>query len=147
MKSERGITLTALVIYIGVATIVISMVAMVSSFFFSNIKLIKEQERYAIEFNKFNMFFINDIKSNQKAQVSSTQIILEDGTTYSYSANEKAIYRGETKIAKQIEEAHFSQKTYQVPNTKTTKILINVQMKIGKEKQFEKTIEYVLKYW
>ena len=55
MKSESGITLTSLVIYIIVATIVIGTMGMVSSFFFSNVNLIKDQDQYAIEFNKFNI--------------------------------------------------------------------------------------------
>ena len=62
MKSEKGITLTSLVIYIIVATIVISIMALVSSFFFSNMSIVTVQDQYAVEFNKFNMFFINDIK-------------------------------------------------------------------------------------
>lgn len=147
MKSNKGITLTSLVIYIMVATIVISMIAMVSSFFFSNMNLVKDQDQYAVEFNKFNMFFINDIKNNTKAQVQANKIILEDETTYEYKQDEKKIYRNNVEIAKQINSANFTASTYAVPNTLTTKNLITVQMSIGENTNFSKTIEYVLKYW
>lgn len=147
MKSNKGITLTSLVIYIMVATIVISMIAMVSSFFFSNMNLVKDQDQYAVEFNKFNMFFINDIKNNTKAQVQANKIILEDETTYEYKQDEKKIYRNNVEIAKQINSANFTASTYAVPNTSTTKNLITVQMSIGENTNFSKTIEYVLKYW
>lgn len=147
MKSEKGITLTALVIYVVVATIVISIMAVISSFFFSNMTLVNGQEQYALEFNKFNMFFINDVKNNKKAQIQTGRIVFEDGTIYEYRASEKAIYRNNTKIAKEIEQLKFVENTYQVPNTNTTKNLVNVQMTMGKDNKFSKTIEYVFKYW
>ncbi len=145
MKSENGITLTSLVIYIVVATIVIGTMAIVSSFFFSNMNLIRDQDQYAVEFNKFNMFFINDVKSNKTAQIQANQIIFEDGTTYQYSAENKSIYRNNVEVAKQVESLNFTTENYQVENT--TKILINVEMSIGERENFNKTVQYVLKYW
>ena len=144
MKSENGITLTSLVIYIVVATIVIGTMAIVSSFFFSNMNLIKDQDQYAVEFNKFNMFFINDVKNNKTAQIQANQIIFEDGTTYQYSAENKSIYRNNVEVAKQVESLNFTTENYQVENT--TKILINVEMSIGERENFNKTVQYVLKY-
>lgn len=145
MKAEKGITLISLVIYIVLATIVIGIMATVSSYFFSNINLIKNQDQYALEFNKFNMFFINDIKSNKTATIEETKIVFEDGTTYTYNQTEKTIYRNTTKIANEIQQIQFSKDIYQVNNT--AKTLVNVHMSIGKNKNFDKTIEYVLKYW
>lgn len=145
MKSENGITLTSLVIYIVVATIVIGTMAIVSSFFFSNMNLIKDQDQYAVEFNKFNMFFVNDVKNNKTAQVQANQIVFEDGTTYQYSAENKSIYRNNVEVAKQVESLNFTTENYQVENT--TKILINVEMSIGERENFNKTVQYVLKYW
>lgn len=153
MKSQSGITLTALVIYVIVATIIIATMAVISSFFFSNMSLIKSQDQYAVEFNKFNMFFINDVKENHTAQVESSKIVFEDGTTYQYIAQEQAVYRNDVKIARKLQELTFTANTYLVPNTTTTKNLINVSMKIKKNNKaesseaFQKTIEYVLKYW
>lgn len=145
MKSEKGITLTSLVVYIVVATIVIGTMAIVSSFFFSNMDLIKNQDQYAIEFNKFNMFFINDVKSNKTAQVQTNQIIFADGTTYQYSQTDQKIYRNNVEIAKQVQALSFTTENYQVENT--TKILINVQMSIGEVENFNKEVQYILKYW
>ena len=100
MKSEKGITLTSLVVYVVVATVVISIMAVISSFFFSNMTLINGQEQYALEFNKFNMFFINDVKNNKNAQIDTGRVVFEDGTIYEYRASEKAIYSNNIKIAK-----------------------------------------------
>ena len=147
MKSEKGITLTSLVIYIMVATIVIATMAIVSTFYISNINLVRDQDKYAVEFNKFNMFFVNDVKNNKTAQVQTHKITFEDGTIYEYRAEDKSVYRNGTKVAELVQELTFTADTYQVENTSTVKNLIRVSMNIGKRENFQKEIEYVLKYW
>lgn len=147
MKSEKGITLTSLVIYVIVATIVIGIIAMFSSFFFSNMNLIADQDYYATEFNKFNMFFIEDVKSNRIAIIdeNNTRITLEDGTVYRYSNEDKSIYRNDVKITEKVEVAEFTSNEIKVENT--IKQTITVNMTIGKNKKYSKEIEYTLRYW
>ena len=144
MKSEQGVTLTSLVIYIAVATVLISTMAVMSSHFFANIQLVKNQSDYVVEYNKFNMFFIQDVKANKAASIIGTTIVFEDGTKYEYK--DESIYRNEKKIAKNIRTASFEPATYTVNNV--TKNLIKVKLNLGVEKKsYQKQIEYVLKYW
>lgn len=149
MKSQKGITLTSLVIYIVVATIVIGTMAMVSSLFFSNINLIKNEDKYAPEFNKFNMFFIEDCKNNKTAEIDAEnkKITFEDQTIYVYNSAEKAIYRNDKKITENVQAIEISTTTLNVENTTTSKQLITVKMTIGTDKSLSQEIEYVLKYW
>ena len=84
MKKQEGITLISLVAYIAVAMIVIGVMAVVSSYFYKNIDWVKDREKHAQEFNKFNMFFIGDVKANKDATVSGAQIEFADGTIYRY---------------------------------------------------------------
>lgn len=144
MKSEQGVTLTSLVIYIAAATVLISTMAVMSSHFFANIQLVKNQSDYVVEYNKFNMFFIQDVKANKAASIIGTTIVFEDGTKYEYK--DESIYRNDKKIAKNIRTASFEPATYTVNNV--TKNLIKVNLNIGVEKKsYQKQIEYVLKYW
>ena len=146
MKAEKGITLTSLVIYVLVATLLIGMTAMISSFFFSNMNLIKDMDKYAPEFNKFSMFFLEDVKKNSSAEVTGgNQVTFADGTIYVYNSSKKAIYRNDTKITEKVEGVVFSSSTEQVSNT--TKQIINVKMIVGGEQNSPNGIEYVLKYW
>jgi len=145
MRQNRGITLISLVMYIIIATIVLGTMAIVSSEFFSNMSIIKDNEKYAVEFNKFNMLFVRDVKNNKTAQVEDNKIIFEDGTIYLYDKNKKTIYRNEEKLANSVETATFLSDTYLVNNI--TKNTIKVNLNIGRSQQYQKEIEYVLKYW
>lgn len=167
MKNEKGVTLLALVIYILVATIVISIIAFMSSNFFRNVKIIENQDKYAVEFNKFNMFFINDVKSSKEAKVETNKITFSNGSVYELKGTD--IYRDGVIIASQIQSAEFETDTYEVPDTNVietgkpaVKNLIRVHLTIGKNfsegtiaeeadrkayERLNKTIEYVLKYW
>ena len=145
MKSEKGITLTSVVVYVLIATALISSTALLSSFFFTNMSLIKEQNQYAPEFNKFSMFFIEDVKNNKSAEVTTTKVTFADGTVYEYKDNEKSVYRNDTKITQQLQFFAFSTSNYVVSNT--TKQIINVKMMIDGVPNSINGIEYVLKYW
>ncbi len=145
MKSERGITLTSLIIYVVITTITVTAIAAFSSFFVSNMNEVKEQEKYAPEFNKFSMFFIGDVKNNKTAEVTTNQVTFEDGTVYQYRQNEKAIYRNSTKITEKVDSFSFSSTEEQVSST--NKRIINVKMSIGGKVNLKSGIDYTLRYW
>lgn len=145
MKSEKGITLTSLVIYVIVATIAISTLSLISTFFFSNMNLIKDQNEHATEFNKFSMFFIEDVKNNRTADVEPKKIIFEDGTVYEYSSG--AIYRNDKKIAEKVEDVDFTTYEYTSENTSTTKQVIKVKLTVAGSVNTQDGVDYVLKYW
>ncbi len=150
MKSEKGITLTSLVIYVIVATIAIGSISLISTSFFSNMNLIKDQNSYAPEFNDFNMFFIQDVKNNKDAKVEESKITFEDGTVYQYSASERAIYRDDKKVTENVGSISFTRaeiKPSEDSKRSTTKITITVTLSIGQDNSFNKSIEYTLKYW
>lgn len=165
MKSERGITLTSLVVYVTVATAIIGCIAMVSTFFMSNMNTIKDQEKYAPEVNYFNMFFIEDVKNNRSAEVTNTTVEFEDGTKYEYKQSENAIYRNSQKIVEEVQAVSFTSPELEKTETIITqddldtpdineekkvviwKQIIKVDLSVGLKKTFHKTVEYTLKYW
>ncbi len=143
MKKERGITLISLIIYIIILILVISMLSIVSDMFFSNTKYITDSGKYIAEFNKFNMYFIEDVKNNKDTyKVTNNEIIFEDGTIYTYKkAPDNGIYRNKVKICKNISFCQFT------TTEEDEKKLIQVKMVVNSSKHFEVSNEYVLKYW
>lgn len=145
MKSEKGVTLTALAIYITVFILIILIMSFVSNYFFENVGQIKDSPKYVSEFNKFSMFFVADAKRNTTLiSCSDTELEFADGTKYIYKDN--AVYRNDEKIAQYFKNFSFKQSEYtQNSFTKTTVI---VKAELGNEtNKMERQIEFVLKYW
>lgn len=145
MKKQEGITLISLVAYIAVAMIVIGVMAVVSSYFYKNIDWVKDREKHAQEFNKFNMFFIGDVKANKDATVSGAQIEFADGTIYRYDKDNGIMYRNDTVIAENIAALVFSMTTEKVENT--DKNIIRVDMILGNKNTVRRQVDYTLKYY
>ena len=149
MKAEKGITLTSLVIYMIVSTIVIGILAIVTTNFVSNTKQIKDNQNYAPEFNQFAMFFIRDCKNNktiQEEQSNYNQLIFEDNTTYVYDSENKNILRNGIIICRQMDDFSFTLDKSVVVNH-TQKHIVIVKFKSGSMNQMERGIRFVLKYW
>lgn len=158
MSNQKGVTLISLIIYIIILIIIISILSLVSQMFFTNMKYITERGKYISEFNKFNMYFIKDVKNNKdiiekkedSSQIikESSQIIFEDGTIYTYNSEENSIYRNKVKICNNISNCTFSAIDTNPSETGgITKKIIKVNMLIKGTKNLKTTNEYVLKYW
>ena len=152
MKNEKGITLAALVMYVLLFSIAITTLATISNYIFNNLDNISSEQISSEEFNKFNTYFVSDVKKSTVATVENKQnsedltIKLDGGSVYTYKKSENAIYKDKEKIARNI--VSFTAKVGQ--DTTYNKNTIEVTIKTGKNKEkpnFEKTIKYVLKYW
>lgn len=141
MKNERGITLIALIVYIILMTFVVAGVTAITNSFYNNINEMDKTSESAVSFAKFNMYFINDIKSENVRIVSSSpnqvQISFKnkDGQdqTVKYSVQNKTLYRDKIKICDKVNDANITTNTS--TNTITVKLLIN---------NYEKTTVYAL---
>lgn len=137
MKSQKGVTLTSLAIYIIMLIIVIGILGVISANFQNSVKDINEQGAENVEIDKFNVYFLQEIKKtgNEILSINSTEI--EFITNNKYTFKESSIYLNDNiKIAQDIRKCEFSQSLI---NGKTI-ITVNIQA----ENNEEKTIEYVL---
>ena len=172
MKSEKGVTLINIVVYLIGMTLIISALAGISNFFFQNKNYLLEKSKYISEYNKFNMYFIEDLKKNKTAEIepvykknslnvetdvlAGSRIIFADGTVYTYrkyadgdGENDYGIYRNRVKICSGIENCIFQIVPASNSQEITTgpykgKRIITVQMTID---SFTTLNNYVLKYW
>lgn len=144
MNSEKGITLTSLVLYIAISTIVITILGVVTSNFALNVNLLKEQQMYAPQFNQFAMHFLQDVKNNKSATVQgSSKVTMEDGTVYQFDTSQNKIFRNGIEVANKVTLASFTLKTATVNSTQ--KNIIEVHFQSGEN--FNQTIRFVMRYW
>ena len=145
MRLEKGITLTSLIIYIVLLLVAIGILSTISQYFYSNTSYITEMGKYVSEFDKFNMYFIEDVKNNSELySVREDQIIFGDGTIYTYF--EQSIYRNKVEICSNIYTCAFTQKE-QVDENSFIKKIVGVKLSIMGSKLFESENDYILKYW
>lgn len=112
MKSERGITLIAIIIYVILMTFVVAGISAITTTFYSNVNEIDKDSESAVSFSKFNMYFINDIKSENARVVdyTSTSIALSfkgsNGLqqTVTYKAQGDGFYREKVKIFDKLKD-------------------------------------------
>lgn len=145
MKSQKGITLISLIIYIVVLLIVIGTLSIISKHFYSNTSYITDMGKYVSEFNKFNMYFVEDVKNNSDLySIEENKIVFEDGTIYTYYNGE--IYRNKVELCSNINTCIFEKREEKDDNNFVKKI-INVKLSIKGSRVFETQNDYVLKYW
>lgn len=142
MKSEKGITLTSVIIYVLVLVIVVGIISVLTSFFYGNIDQMDKTSQSSSEFNKFNMYFLKDVKEQGNKVVSYSDveggkyIAFQNNHIYSYQNN--AIYFDKVKICEEVTD--FSVSLEQGEG----KQLITIYLTIGKENPFSKTSQYTL---
>ena len=61
MKSERGITLISVTVYIIAITILIGVITVISRYFYTNTKSVSQSIDPVTQFTKFNTFFSDEV--------------------------------------------------------------------------------------
>ena len=103
MKKEQGITLTALVMYITVMIIVIGVMSAIISQFYQNTNNIEADTEEILEFNKFNTFFLKEVKSkaNKVDTIGENYILFKTGNSFSLYNNK--IYYNNVEVCKGVQ--------------------------------------------
>lgn len=119
MKSQKGITLVSVAIYIVLVFIVIGILATVTSNVRNELKKSGEEGTEIAELNKFEMFFLQEVKKQgnkvQEISANGHQIIFASGSMYFFDSNNNTINmrKGENEpiitIADFIERCDFEQ--------------------------------------
>lgn len=114
MRTQRGVTLTSLIIYIIGMVMIISIVSVVTTYFYRNIKNVGADINPIAEYTKFNSYFTNETnKENIKIlEVSNGgnqhYIVFDNGIQYTFVESNKAIYQNNVKICKQVNACTFT---------------------------------------
>ena len=143
MKSEKGITLTSLVIYVIGITIIFAVVANLTIYFNKNSRTIEYTTNNSAQITRLNQYLINDTKK-ENAQITEANeniiIIQANGETnkYTYDKNSKGIYRNKVKIANDVQSLEIKKDIIY----DKTKLLLNIT--IGMQEQIQKDLEYII---
>lgn len=139
MKSQKGITLISLTVYIIVMVIVVAIISVISTYFYTNVNSISNTINPMTEYTKFNSFFSDEVNHNniKVLECKEDYIVFDNGVQYTFVGENKGIYRDKVKIVSDVESCTFE---YKINNGKN---VVVVSLQIGTAK--EKSIEYTLK--
>ncbi len=117
MKSQKGITLTSLTVYIIGITIVMATVAVISTKFYSNTYSTVGEINPLTEYTKFTSFFSDEINHSgiRVLECKENSIVFDNGVQYTFIEANKGIYRNEVKICKNVTACSFE---YTIKNGK-----------------------------
>ncbi len=111
MKSQKGITLISLTIYIITFAIVIGIIATISGYFYGNLKDSNVELDPISEYITFSTFFSKEVNTkNVESQCGDNYIVFINGENLvQYTFTNNSIYRNNIKICRDIDNCEFSQ--------------------------------------
>ncbi len=147
MKSERGVTTISVTIYIIAMLLAVTIIGMLTGFFYKNVDISSNTDDINKQYTKFNAYFTEEVNISGNTVVEMqvkdegtenelSFIVFSSGNQYTFIKQNKGIYFGHTKIATNIEEFKFEK---QENNGKTT-----ITVKIVAE-NLDRTTTYTLK--
>lgn len=114
MKSNKGVTLTSLIIYVIGMTIMVSIIATLTSFFYKNID-IGDINSNTTQYTKFTSILSEEVnkKNNSVIDCQSltegvSYIVFSSGNQYTFNQESKSVYRNNVKICDNIGTCDFS---------------------------------------
>lgn len=137
MKNERGITLISLTIYLIAFTVIISLMATFSAFFYKNISNAIDKIDPIIESSRFIAYFTDDVnRQNIKVLecdnivgaegIEGCYIVFSNGVQYTYLKDNNGIYKNKAKICRKVKECSFD------TSDDKTKVTVNLEIEGGK---------------
>lgn len=150
MKSEKGITLISLTVYVIVMLITVTVVSIVTSYFYNNIQTYTAKTDSINEYTRFNSYFTEEINTkgnkilecneiidaNDNGNVKEKYVVFSTNRQYTYVPENKSIYQNNVKIASGVEDCSFE---HLIENGKDA---IKVHLIIG---NLDKEVTYIIK--
>lgn len=138
MRTEKGVTLITVTIYIIVTLIMISIITVLTSYFYKNVDIQSISQNFNQQYTKFNSYFVKEVNKRgnkvvdiqsvsipqdeeENAETNTSQqnyIVFSSGNQYTYIPKNQGIYMNKVKIAQNITGCTFA--THKEENGKTT---------------------------
>ena len=137
MKSNKGITLVALVIYVIVMIAVLGILSIIITRFRENTGKIETDTEEILAFNHFNTYFLKEVKTkdNKIDNVNANYILFKSGNSFSFSNNR--IYYNNIVICSGVKSFLIDAKEENGNYSDVVKITISFE-------EFTKSISYKL---
>lgn len=118
MKSEKGVTLTAIMVYVIAFTVAVIAVGRITNYFYQNMNNITSDTAIYAQVTKFNSYITDEINiennyvTEAKTEYNESNEIIESYIIFNkseiqYTFKNGKIYRNKAKICNNIEKCEF----------------------------------------
>ncbi len=119
MKSESGVTLSSLIIYVIAMSIIIGTIAVITNYFYGNINGLTNRTKASKQYTEFNSYFVNEVNKKGNTVLTNLlnaddeiKIVFSSGNKFTFVKNagseNGAIYFNKIKICKEVTSCSFS---------------------------------------
>lgn len=148
MQSEKGITLVSVIIYVIAMLIIVSVITVLTSYFYRNVDINSVSENLNQQYTRFNTYFTEEVNKkgnkilatgeNESTTGNAPQkyIVFSSGNQYTYIPANKAIYVNNITIGENIEDCIFEE----IKEDNKTKVKVTIKG----ENNFQKITTYAL---
>lgn len=111
MKSEKGITLITLTIYVIVMITVVGIITVVTGVFMKSLQDADYYNEPITQYATFNSYFSEEVNHQglKVIECKNNYIVFDNDVQYSFIEENRGIYRNKVKICTDIESCTFSQ--------------------------------------
>ena len=145
MKSQKGITMASLGVYIVVSIIVVATLATIMANYKNSIKTMDNDAEYSSEYNKFNLYFLEEVKKPENSSMERANSIgtkeneynsikFKTGNEFMYKIKEEILYLNKStgekiKLIKNVKKCTFE--FNDIDHEANGKNVIRVDIQIG----------------
>ena len=134
MKTQKGVTLISVTIYIIVMLIIVTVITVLTSYFYQNVDINSVSEDFNQQYTKFNSYFTEEVnrKGNKILDIIEPEeitdenmqvyIVFSSGNQYTFIPGQ-GIYMNNVKIAENITACTFDRNENEQGKTMITVIL------------------------
>lgn len=109
MKSERGVTLTSIIIYVIALTVIVLIIGRIITYFYKNINDYSAQNQILSKYIKINSYITDEINTKGNVIESFGDNYLKFAKTQNqYTYQNGKIYINKSKICENIDNCKFS---------------------------------------
>lgn len=101
MKSQKGITMASLGVYIVVSIIVVATLATIMANYKNSIKTMDNDAEYSSEYNKFNLYFLEEVKKPENSSMeraNSIETVDNDYNSIKFKTGNEFMYKIQEEI-------------------------------------------------
>lgn len=103
LRSNKGITMMSLIIYITSFLVVVGIVAGITAFFYGNSSLMTQELYSASDYNKLNLYLVKESEQAGNRVTNTSTLTFSNGDKFTYDSTNHLLYYNSICLCEDIQ--------------------------------------------